>query len=411
MTSLAGRQDGATPRDAATAEGTATPGETASPAGDTRTLPLPLDPAAALPVPLGDPALDTPAMVIDLDIAEANIAAMAAFAARAGVRLRPHVKTHKSVAMARRQLDAGAAGLCVATVTEAEVMTGAGLTDITLAYPVVGHRKLGRLAAACGGADVTLVADSAAVADGYRDVADRTGRTLTVLVEVDTGMHRTGAPPAAVPALARHIRALAGLRLGGILTHAGHAHDATSQPGIEQVARREAAILGDVRADLERAGFEVPVVSAGSSLTARYLSAADGITEIRPGTYVYNDLRTLGCWSCTPEQIAATMLATVVSADGSRVTVDAGSKTLTTTTDAVFGAGHLAGRPDSAFTRTSEEHGVLTVPGTPALTVGDRVRILPVHVCVWSDLQPEIYGIRRGEIVERIRVDAFRHSL
>jgi D-serine deaminase-like pyridoxal phosphate-dependent protein len=391
----------------------ATPAASSAAASDavTRTLPLALDPAAVLPVRLGDPALDTPAMLIDLDIAEANIASMAAFADRAGVRLRPHIKTHKSVAMARRQLDAGATGLCAATVTEAEVLARAGLTDITLAYPIVGTRKLGRLADVCRAADVTLVADSAAVVDGYREVASRIGRTLAVLVDVDTGMHRTGVPPAAVVALARHIRASAGLDLGGILTHAGHAHDVTSQPGIEQVARREAATMGDVRADLERAGFEVSVVSAGSSLTARYLSAGDGITEIRPGTYVYNDLRTLACWSCTPEQIAATMLATVISSDGSRVTVDAGSKTLTTTTDAVFGSGHLAGRPDSAFTRTSEEHGVLTVPGLPALTAGERVRILPVHVCVWSDLQPEIYGVRRGEIVERIRVEGFRHSL
>jgi D-serine deaminase-like pyridoxal phosphate-dependent protein len=391
----------------------ATPAASSPEAGDavTPALPLPLDPAAALPVRLGDPALDTPAMLIDLDIAEANIASMAAFAERAGVRLRPHIKTHKSVAMAQRQLAAGAAGLCAATVTEAEVLARAGLTDITLAYPIVGTRKLGRLAGVCRAADVTLVADSAAVVDGYREVAGTVGRTLTVLIDVDTGMHRTGAPPEAVVALAGHIRASAGLGLGGILTHAGHAHDVTSQPGIEQVARREAATMGAVRADLERAGFEVAVVSAGSSLTARYLSAADGITEIRPGTYVYNDLRTLACWSCTPEQIAATMLATVVSADGSRVTVDAGSKTLTTTTDAVFGSGHLAGRPDSAFTRTSEEHGVLTVPGLPALTVGERVRILPVHVCVWSDLQPEVYGIRRGGIVERIRVEGFRHSL
>jgi D-serine deaminase-like pyridoxal phosphate-dependent protein len=372
---------------------------------------VPLDAAAALPVELDDPALDTPAMLIDLDIAEANIAQMAAFAARAGLRLRPHVKTHKSIAMARRQLDAGAAGFCVATVTEAEVLAGGGLTDITLAYPVVGGRKLSRLAGVCGAADVTLVADSAAIADGYQEVASRTGQALTVLIDVDTGMHRTGVPPEAVLELARHIRGLAGLSLAGILTHAGHAHNATSQLGIEQVGRREAAIMGDVRADLERAGHEVTVVSAGSSLTSRYLSAADGITEIRPGTYIYNDLRTLACWSCTSEQIAATMLATVVSVDGDRVTVDAGSKTLTTTTDPVFGAGHLAGRPDASVTRTSEEHGVLTVTEAPAPGVGERVRILPVHVCVWSDLQPEIYGIRRGKIVERIRVDAFRHSL
>jgi len=375
-------------------------------------LPLALDPAAALPVPLGDPRLDTPAMLVDLDVAEANIASMAAFAQRAGLQLRPHVKTHKSTAMARRQRAAGAVGLCVATVSEAEVFAGAGIADLTLAYPVVGARKLARLALVCRAAPVALVADSAAVVDGYAEVARRAGRTLKVLVEVDTGMRRAGALPPAVPDLAGRVAKSAGLEFAGILTHAGQAHDAVGQLGIEQVARHEAAVMGDVRADLEQAGHEVRVVSAGSSLTSRYLTAADGITEIRPGTYVYNDLRTLACWSCTAEEIAVTMLATVVSTGdgGARVTVDAGSKTLTTTADPVYAHGHLAGRPDATVTRLSEEHGVLTVTGPPP-AVGDLVRILPVHVCVWSDLQPEVYGTRRGEIVERIRVDAFRHSL
>ena len=280
----------------------------------------------------------------------------------------------------------------------------------------MGERKLSRLAAVCRAAPVTLVADSAAVLDGYQEVARLSGRTLAVLAEVDTGMRRVGVPPQEVPELARQISKSAGLEFAGILTHAGHAHDAASQLGIERVARQEATVMGDVRADLERAGHEVRVVSAGSSLTSWYLTAADGITEIRPGTYIYNDLRTLACWSCTPEEIAASMLATVVSTGdggdgGTRVTVDAGSKTLTTTTDPEYGSGHLDGRPDSAFSRVSEEHGVLTVGGLPDLTVGQRVRILPVHVCVWSDLQPEIYGMRRGQVVERIRVDAMRHSL
>ena len=377
----------------------------------TPALPLPLDPAAQLPVALSDPGLDTPALLVDLDVVEANIASMAAFAARSGLRLRPHIKTHKSVELARHQLAAGAIGLCVATVTEAEVLAAAGLSDITLAYPVTGSRKLARLAAVCRDADVTLAADSAEIVAGYQDLAVSAGRTLSVLVEVDTGMHRVGVAPDAVLDLARRIGTSSALRFGGILTHAGHAHDVAGQLGIERVARQEAAVMGDIRTELERAGHDVPVVSAGSSLTARYLSAADGITEIRPGTYIYNDLRTLGCWSCTAEEIAVTMLATVVSAAGTRVTVDAGNKTLTATTDPVFGAGHLLGRPDSAFTRVSEEHGVLTVPGRPELHVGDRVRILPIHACVWSDLQPEVYGIRRGEVVSRIRVDAFRHSL
>ena len=383
-------------------------------------LPLPLDPAACLPVALADQRLETPAMLIDLDIVDANIQKAATYAERAGLRLRPHVKTHKSIGMARRQLAAGAAGLCVATVSEAEVFAaapaGTGQADLTLAYPVVGGRKLSRLAAVCRTAPVTLVADSDAVVDGYQEVARQSGRTLAVLAEVDTGMRRVGVPPPAAGELARRISKSAGLEFAGILTHAGHAHDAAGQLGIERVARQEAAVMGDVRADLERAGHEVRVVSAGSSLTSWYLTSDDGITEIRPGTYIYNDLRTLACWSCTPEEIAATMLATVVSTGdggdgGMRVTVDAGSKTLTTTTDPEYGSGHLAGRPDSAFTRVSEEHGVLTVSGPPDLAVGQRVRILPVHVCVWSDLQPEIYGLRRGEIAERIRVDAMRHSL
>jgi D-serine deaminase-like pyridoxal phosphate-dependent protein len=374
-------------------------------------LPLPLDPAAELPLSLEDRRLDTPAMLVDLDIAEANIASMAAFARRSGLRLRPHLKTHKSLAMARRQLAAGAVGLCAATVGEAAAFTAGGVTDLTLAYPVVGARKLERLAAVCRAADLTLVADSAAVADGYQEVARQAGRTLRVLIEVDTGMGRVGATPDAAPGLARHLSGCHGLEFHGILTHAGHAHDAEGQLGVERVAREEAAIMGAVRAELERAGHEVAVVSAGSSLTARYLSAADGITEIRPGTYVYNDLRTLACWSCTYEEIAATMLATVISVDGTRVVVDAGSKTLTTSTDPVYGQGHLLSRPDGAFTRLSEEHGVLSVDGAPRLSVGDRVRILPIHACVWSDLQPEVYGIRDGHVVERIRVDAFRRSL
>lgn len=373
--------------------------------------PLPLDAGVPLPLPVSDYRLDTPAMLVDLDVADANIAKMAAFAARAGLRLRPHIKTHKSVAMAERQLAAGAAGLCVATVTEAAAMTAAGMYDLTLAYPVVGRRKLERLAGICRLADITLVTDSEDVTDGYQELAKQAGRPLDVLIEVDTGMHRVGVPPERVVRLAGYLSRAAGLRFRGILTHAGHAHDADGQLGIERTARAEAAVMGGLRADLEYAGHEVSVVSAGSTLTSRYLSAADGITEIRPGTYVYNDLRTVGCWSCTPEEIAIAMLATVISVDSGRVTIDAGNKTLTSTSVPVYGSGHLAGLPDSEFTRLTEEHGVLSVPADHNLRVGDRVRVLPVHACVWSDLQPEVYGSRDGQVVERIRVDAFRHSL
>lgn len=375
-------------------------------------LPTPLPHEVRLPLDIGDERLDTPAILVDLGAVEANIARMATFAQRAGLLLRPHVKTHKSLAMARRQLAAGATGLCVATASEAVVMAGAGATDITLAYPLVGRRKLDRMAATIARSVLTLVTDSSEVTEGYRDLARRLGRPVPVLVEVDSGMNRAGADPRAVVKVASEVACGDGLEFRGILTHAGHAHDATDPLSLERVARQEARIMGAVREELEATGLEVPVVSAGSTLTAPYLRASDGITEIRPGTYIYNDLRTLGCHACTYDAIAATALATVVSLNGDRVTIDAGGKTLTPTTDAIYGFGHLHGNPDASLTRLSEEHGVLTLDQAESrVAIGDRVQVLPVHACAWMDLQAEVYGVRDGLIIERISVDAMRHSL
>ncbi|HCU92682.1 MAG TPA: alanine racemase [Actinobacteria bacterium] len=375
-------------------------------------LPRPLPPEAALPMDIHDERLDTPAILVDLGAVEANVARMAAFAQRAGLLLRPHVKTHKSLAMARRQLAAGAAGLCVATASEAAVMAGTGVNDIVLAYPLVGRRKLERVAALIVGSVLTLVTDSSEVTEGYRGLARQLGHVVPVLVEVDSGMNRAGADPRSVVKVASDVARGDGLKFRGILTHAGHAHDTTDPLSIERVARREARIMGAVREELEAAGLEVPVVSAGSTLTAPYLRASDGITEIRPGTYIYNDLRTLGCYACTHDAIAATALATVVSLNGDRVTIDAGGKTLTPSIDAIYGLGHLRGDPDAPVARLSEEHGVLTVDGAESrVAIGDRVQVLPVHVCAWMDLHAEVYGVRGGHIVERISVDAMRHSL
>jgi D-serine deaminase-like pyridoxal phosphate-dependent protein len=382
-----------------------------------RELPIPLDRDVELPIEVGDERMDTPAILVDLDVVDANIARFAGIAARTGLSLRPHGKTHKSVAMARRQIAAGATGITASGVAEAAAFVGGGIGDVLLAYPLVGSRKLDRAArlldqAAERSAVVTLVSDSAEIVESYRVLAHRVGRRIPVMVEVDTGMHRVGADPAGVVKLAASICADPLLDFRGVLTHAGHSHDASDEPGIEAVARQEARVMGAVREELEAAGFDVPTVSAGSTITAPYLSAADGITEVRPGTYIYNDLRTLGCFACTPEAIAAYALATVVSTDDRRITVDAGNKTLTMTKEATYGFGHLSGRPGISFTRLSEEHGVMRVEDDlPVPAVGQKVKILPIHVCVWMDLQPEVYGVRRGRIVERITVDAMRHSL
>ena len=377
-----------------------------------RPLPTPLAVNVALPIPLADPQLDTPAVLVDLDVVEANIARMAALVRRGDYALRPHIKTHKSVAMAQRQLKAGAVGVCCATASEAEAMIAGGVTDVLLAYPLVGPRKLERIAPLFAKASLTLITDSKAVTATYRALAQSIGRSIRVMIEIDTGMHRVGIDPRNAVEIATDIAGGNDLQFAGIMTHAGHSHDAKGQLSIEAVARQEATVMGMVREDLERAGFEVPVVSAGSTITAPYLHTGDGITEIRPGTYVYNDLRTMGTYACTPDAIAAFVVSTVISLDSDRVTVDAGSKTLTTSCDSIYGFGHLRDRPESRFTRLSEEHGVLLVPNAHShLAVGDRVQILPVHVCAWMDLQPEIYGVRNGQVVERIAIEAMRHSL
>ena len=364
-----------------------------------------------LPASLNDPLLDTPCLLIDLDILAANVSRMAALARRSRVHLRPHAKTHKSVRVARMQLEAGATGICVATVGEAEVMRAAGIEDILIAYNIVGEAKLARLLPLCADGGITLTADSLDVAEGYSRMAAAAGRTLPVLLEIDSGMHRTGIAPQLAGKLGTKIAALAGVELIGILTHAGHAHDVTAQPDIEAVARHEAAAMGRARDELDSNGIPVQVVSAGSTITAPYLSADDGITEIRPGTYVFNDLRTLEMYACTPDQIAATILATVVSVWPDRVVLDAGNKTLTMTSTQQHGFGKIKNRPDSSFVRLSEEHGVATLgTGDCVLRVGDRVQVLPIHICVCVDLQQQAYGVTQGQIAELITIDAARRS-
>ena len=374
-------------------------------------LPLALDLGAELPISLESWELATPALLIDLDVMQKNIASMASLTARRGLRLRPHVKSHKSTYIVDQQLAAGASGVCVATVGEAEVMWGHGIADILVAYPILGERKLRRLLPLAEAGDLTLTTDSLEVAEGYSRLAGWAGRDIPILLDIDSGMGRTGVLPSEAATIGPKISALAGLDFRGILTHAGHAHDAKDQSSIELVARQEVRAMAEAYEGLEQGGLEVSVVSAGSTITTPYLSAEDGITEVRPGTYIFNDLRTLGRYACTPDSIAVSMLATVVSRGPGRATIDAGSKSLTSSQTVEHGFGHLLGHPEAYFERLSEEHGVLAVGTVDELSVGDRVQVVPIHVCVWMDLQSEVYGTSQGEVVKRISVDGMRRSL
>ena len=355
--------------------------------------------------------LDTPALVVDLEVLQRNVDAMAAVAREAGVRLRPHTKTHKCPEIARMQVEAGAAGITVAKLGEAEVMADAGFDDILVAYPIVGEAKLARLRALRERARVRVSLDSVDVAEGVGSVAS-TADPVEVLVEVDTGHHRMGRPPGEPTAtLAAEIARVPGIEIAGLLSHAGHAYRA--EPGaLEAVASREATDLAATAGACARAGVEILEISVGSTPTARAVAGAAGVTESRPGTYVFNDVQQMRLGVAAEADCAARVLATVVSRPWEdRFVMDAGSKSLSS--DGADGPpfpgrGVLAGRPDLVLDFLTEEHGVGHVlPGGGDLAVGDRLEVIPLHVCSCVNLFDTAAGVRDG-LVERELVIAGR---
>ncbi len=331
--------------------------------------------------------LETPVAVRDDDAMERNLLRMAAVAARAGVRLRPHAKTHKSPAVARRQLEHGAAGLTVATLQEAEVFADAGVRDLLVAHPTVGRVKLARLA--------HLAARVERLAIGLDDVelAEAIPPGVEILWEVDTGLHRVGTPAGepTVAAVRRLVAAIGQERFRGLLTHGGHAYRATGEAERRAAAAEESEGLAATADKLRAAGIEVREVSVGSTPTAGFAPEFEGVTEIRPGTYVYGDAGQVTLGSHALEDCALAVIGTVVSAPAAdRCVVDTGSKSISADriVPALEGFGIVLGHPGLTVARLSEEHTVLTAVESTGLEVGDRVAIVPAHACTTVNLHP-----------------------
>jgi D-serine deaminase-like pyridoxal phosphate-dependent protein len=347
-------------------------------------------------------AVDTPALVVDLDRLDANLSRAAEYAASHGLALRPHVKTHKSPYVAAAQLRLGAKGLTCATPHEAEVMSEVS-DDILLAYPPVGRVRARRIAALPASLRVTVALDSEQAARELARAARDARRDIGVYVELDLGMHRVGTPTVdGAVALARYVTECDGLRFEGLAFYPGHIR----QPVAEQAASLETLDTELTRA-LERfhdAGLPPRVVSGGSTPTLWRTHEVPGVTEIRPGTYVFNDRQTVATGACGWDDCALTILATVVStAIPGQAVIDAGTKALgrEPMNDPAQGFGQLLDRPDVVVSRMSEEHGILDLGESgwrPA--VGDVVRVVPNHVCVTVHLQDVMYGVR-GDRVER----------
>lgn len=349
--------------------------------------------------------IDTPRLVVDLDIMERNLRRVADYAAQHKLRLRPHTKTHKSVRIGKMQLESGAAGLTVAKVSEAEVMLGAEPHDMLLAYPIIGRVKLDRLMEVARRTRMTVALDSEVAARQLSDAAKAAHVELGVLAEVDVGLGRVGvAPGAELLALAQTIEKLPGLTLEGITFYPGHIKDLDAG-GMAALARLSELLRG-ILADFRKAGVETKIVSGGSTPTLYHSHEIEGLTEIRPGTYVFNDINTVQSGGCALEDCAASVLATVVStARPGHMIIDGGSKTfssdrLVNAGDVTFG--RIVEAPGARFHKMNEEHGYVDLTGAQrTFQVGERVHVIPNHICVAVNLHEQVYGVR-GDQVETV---------
>ncbi|MEZ4698386.1 MAG: alanine racemase [Rhodothermales bacterium] len=375
--------------------------------------------------------LHTPAVLLEQSRVRANIERMQQLADENGVALRPHTKTHRSVRLAKWQLEAGARGITVAKVGEAEVFAQAGISDIRIAYCVVGEEKWQRIAALSRQSRVSFCVDSEYAARRASAVFQEAGVEIPVLVEIDAGYGRCGALWSGDEPikLAKLVAELPGLSFEGILTHAGNSYFGPQSDGetLEAALRRasdeERDRMIDLGVRLDKAGVKPAVISIGSTPSMRYFTNTTRgditITEIRPGNYIFNDVVQVNLGVASLTYCAQTVLATVVSLhrndDGSeRFFLDAGKKVLTSDRafrsagygQLLYNARVMVPMPHAEINGLSEEHGWVRVPGGATVEVGDRVRVVPNHACVVMNTQRNVYLVDGDEVVEEISIDA-----
>ncbi|MEO5568210.1 MAG: alanine racemase [Gemmatimonadaceae bacterium] len=348
--------------------------------------------------------IETPAAIVDLDRLERNLDRAAAYATAHGLALRPHVKTHKTGWIAAEQMKRGARGVTCATPREAEVMSAVS-RDILVAYPPVGSARAGRIAGLARDARVIVALDSAEAIDQIERAAAGAKRTVGVYVEIDMGMHRVGVRDAAAAiTLAKRVQQSASLTYEGIAFYPGHIRESVgAQDGaIENLN----GVLKTTIDALAEAGAAPSAVSGGSTPTLWHTHRLHGVTEMRPGTYVYNDRTTAEIGACEWSDCALTVLATVVSTavDGQAV-IDAGTKALGREpmrgADGSGGFGSLLEHPEVIVKGMSEEHGLLDLARSAwRPRVGEIVRVIPNHVCIVVHLNDTMHGVR-GNVLER----------
>lgn len=341
----------------------------------------------------------TPAIVIDMDVVEHNIKKAQALCDAAGIKNRPHIKTHKSPILAQMQIDHGASGVTCQKVGEAEVMADAGIRDILISYNILGEEKTARLGAVLKKSDVTVAADNPTVVAGLPHAAEVAGRDLGVVVEIDTGRKRAGVEnPSEAIALAKDIASRKGLHFRGFMLYPPEDKMAETQKFLDEV-------LTAIRAD----GLDAEIISTGGTPNLMNLGQIKGVTEHRAGTCIYNDRMMMAAGFATLDECALRVFATVVSRAGpERGILDSGSKTLTTDTGwGLEGHGHIIEHPEAKIARFAEEHGFLDLSAcNDRPKVGDIVRVIPNHVCVVVNMVDRLVMVRGDEILGELPVAA-----
>jgi len=358
-----------------------------------------------MPVSVSNPLADkisrafgTPALVIDMDRVERNIARVQKICDAAGVANRPHIKTHKSPFLAQLQIKAGARGITCQKLGEAEVMAEAGIDDILISYNLIGDEKMARLGALLARTRVTVAADNPVVVAGLGAAGQIAGRPLPVVVECDTGRKRAGVETSAEAiALAQQIAATPGLTFAGLMMY-------PTETGWPDAQR----FYDDALRGLRQSGLDPLIVSTGGSPNLKNVGQLKGATEHRPGTYIYNDRMQVAAGVATWDDCALNVYATVVSrAAPDRGILDAGSKTLTADTGGLDGYGLILEHPEAKIARFAEEHGFLDLSRSNTRpNVGDIVRIVPNHVCVVVNMFDEVVMVRGDEIIGTLPITA-----
>lgn len=347
----------------------------------------------------GIDSIETPWPVIDLDRVEQNLATMQAYCNKHGLRLRPHIKTHKIAELARRQVELGAVGICCQKLSEAEVMLDAGIDDIFITYPPIGAAKQLRLAALASRGRLTVAVDSMPALAAASAAARDADAEIGVMVEFDSGMKRTGVTTVELALeLAHIIMRDERLRFAGLMTYPAN--------------EKSAQFVDAARARFHAVGISIPLVSGGGTPRATQTHALGCFDELRVGTYIYNDRNIVHAGAATFERCALHVHATVVSRPSAdRAVIDAGSKTLTSDLvagDRALGFGRIESYPDAVIVALSEEHGMADLSACRGRLpdIGERVRIVPNHVCPVSNLHDDVVAVSLGRIVGRKIVSA-----